>query len=83
MKTQNKSSALTNGFPVVRLSAYSILYPYLNHATLISLCSMCKLLKNRWANWKKKGIKNLEFNQPPAMVFSNTVLDSYMGNGTN
>ena len=29
----------------------------------------------------KKGNKNMEFNQPPATVFSTTVLDSHMGNG--
>ena len=29
----------------------------------------------------KKGNKNLEFNQPPAMVFSTTVFGSHMGNG--
>lgn len=27
------------------------------------------------------GNKNMEFNQPPATVFSTTVLDSHMGNG--
>lgn len=27
------------------------------------------------------GDKNMEFNQPPATVFSTTVLDSHMGNG--
>lgn len=44
---------------------------------------MCKLFKNRWANWGGGGggNKNMEFNQPPATVFSTTVLDSHMGNG--
>lgn len=38
-------------------------------------------VKEQMDDFKKREIK-IEFYQPPAMVFSNTVIDSYMGNGT-
>lgn len=45
------------------------------------LCAPCANYSRTDGQTGGGGDKNMEFNQPPATVFSTTVLDSHMGNG--